>query len=192
MRSSNDHQTNRVSAHSRANQLVRLLWNVAYPLLFRPTPRFLNSWRVFLLRAFGAQLHQTAVVHASVKIWAPWNLRMDRGACLAPQVDCYNCAPIRIGAWAVISQYSYLCAGTHDHTSLDLPFIAGPISIGDQAWVCADVFVGPGVNVGDGAIVGARSSVYRNVPPWTIVAGNPAAFIRKRILAGGERCQPAS
>jgi putative colanic acid biosynthesis acetyltransferase WcaF len=135
-----------------------------------------------LLRAFGARIGQGAVIHPSVRIWAPWNLSMERFACLAPDVDCYSVAPIRLGEHATVSQYSYLCGASHDYTRLDLPLTPSPISIGAHAWVCADVFIGPGVTVGEGAVVGARSSVYRDVEPWTVAAGNPARFLKPRKL----------
>jgi len=102
--------------------------------------------------------------------------------CLADRVDCYCVAPIRIGAHATVSQYSYLCSASHDFEDPRMPLTTAPIVIGDQAWVCADVFVGPGLTIGPGAVVGARSSVYRDVAPWTVVGGNPARFIKKRVL----------
>jgi len=153
-------------------------------LAFRPSPRFLHSWRRGLLRLMGARIGPGANIHASVRIWAPWNLTMGRFACLAPHVDCYNVAPVTLGEHATVSQYSYLCGASHDYTSLALPLTPGPISIGAHAWICADVFVGPGVAVGEGAVVGARSSVYEDVKPWTVVGGNPARYLKPRILAG--------
>ncbi|MGA2326231.1 MAG: putative colanic acid biosynthesis acetyltransferase [Bryobacteraceae bacterium] len=110
---------------------------------------------------------------------------MEDCAALGPYVDCYNVAPVTLGARCVVSQYSYLCSATHDYTDLKLPLVAKPITIGPHAWVCADVFVGPGVTVGEGAVVAARSSVYRDVEPWTVVAGNPARFLKPRTLKDG-------
>lgn len=107
---------------------------------------------------------------------------MDEFSCLASDVDCYCVAPIRIGAHATVSQYSYLCGASHDYDSPCMPLTAAPITIEDQAWICADVFIGPGVVVGQGAVVGARASVFKNVEPWTVVGGNPAKFIKNRVL----------
>jgi len=163
-------------------RLKRALWSVVYVTLFRPSPKSCHFWRRWLLRTMGGQIDKGANIHPSVKIWAPWNLIMQRLSCLAPHVDCYNVASIELGEGATVSQYSYLCAATHDYSNLDLPLIAAPISIGKHAWVCADAFVGPGVHVGEGAVVGARSSVYKHVDPWVVVAGNPARFLKKRTL----------
>lgn len=122
------------------------------------------------------------MVYASVKIWAPWNLEMGAYACLGPQVDCYNQGKITIRANTTVSQKCYLCASSHDISDPLNKLLVKPIEIEDQAWVAADAFVGPGVHIGQGAVVGARSAVFRNVEPWTIVGGNPAVFIKPRIL----------
>ena len=103
-------------------------------------------------------------------------------ACLAPQVDCYNTAMVEIGEHATVSQKSYLCASSHDISDPNHSLIVAPIIIGSQAWVAADAFVGMGVTIGEGAVVGARAVVTKDVEPWTVVAGNPARFIKKREL----------
>ncbi|MHB8174815.1 MAG: putative colanic acid biosynthesis acetyltransferase [Nitrospirota bacterium] len=137
-----------------------------------------------MLWAFGARIGKGAHPHSSAKIWAPWNLEMGDHSCLGNRADCYNAAKIIIGAHATVSQYSYLCSASHDYERTDMPLITAPIVIGDGAWITADVFVAPGVTVGEGAVVGARSSVFKDVEPWTVVAGNPARFIKKREMKG--------
>ncbi|MCJ7544034.1 MAG: putative colanic acid biosynthesis acetyltransferase [Phycisphaerae bacterium] len=117
-----------------------------------------------------------------MSIWAPWNLRMADRSALGPHVDCYCLDTITLEERAIVSQYSYLCSASHDYTLRDLPTISAPITIRKDAWVCADVFIAPGVTVGEGAVVGARSSVFQDVAPWTVVAGNPARFLKPRVL----------
>ncbi len=107
---------------------------------------------------------------------------MDEGSCLADNTDCYCVGKIKIGKRSTVSQYSYLCGATHDYEHPLLPLVSAPIVIGDQVWITADVFVAPGVTIGDGAVVGARSSVFSDVEPWSVVAGNPARFIKRREL----------
>jgi putative colanic acid biosynthesis acetyltransferase WcaF len=131
---------------------------------------------------FGGRIETGAVIHPSVRIWAPWNLTMKHYACLAPFVDCYNVAPVSLGECCTVSQYAYICTATHDYTRKSMPLVSTPIRIGSHAWVCAGAFLGPGVNVGEGAVVGARSVVNRDVAPWAVVAGNPARFIKMRVL----------
>ena len=94
----------------------------------------------------------------------------------------YNLGPVTIGNKSTVSHRAHLCAGTHNYKDPSLPLLRLPIEIGAQAWVCADAFIGPSVHIGEGAIVGAASVVVRDVPAWTIVAGNPAKVIKPRIL----------
>jgi putative colanic acid biosynthesis acetyltransferase WcaF len=115
----------------------------------------------------------------------PWKLEMGDYSCLGDYVICYNVGGICIGAHSTISQYSYLCSSSHDYKHTNMPQIFAPIIIEDQVWICADVFVGPGVTVGQGAVVGARASVFKDVEPWTVVGGHPAKFIKKRVLIKG-------
>lgn len=106
-------------------------------------------------------------------------------SCLSEQVDCYCVDKIRIGAHATVSQYSFLCSASHDYTNPAMPLVTAPITIGERAWITADVFVAPGVCIGDGAVVLARSSVFRDVEPWVVVAGNPAHLVRRREMREG-------
>ncbi len=170
---------------SRKNQALRFLWTIVWTLLARPIPRNLcNGWKLFLLRCFGAKVHKKAEVYSSAQIYAPWNLEMHEYSCLAPHVDCYNPDRIIIKAHSTVSQKTYLCASSHDITRGDNPLITAPIVIEDQAWVAADAFIGMGVTIGQGAVVGARAAVFKDVEPWTIVGGNPAKYIKSREIRG--------
>lgn len=165
------------------NQIARFVWSIVWSILACPLPRSLgNRWKLFLLRVFGAKIHKKAVVYSSAKIYMPWNLEMEEYSCLSPDVDCYNAAKIKIGAHATVSQKAYLCTASHDITDKNHPLITAPIVIKDQAWVAADAFIGMGVTIGQGAVVGARACVFKDVEPWTVVGGNPARFIKKREI----------
>lgn len=171
------------NALGRKHQLVRLMWNVVWGIFARPLPRSMGSgWKRLLLRSFGAKIHPTAVVYSSTKVYYPANLIMERYACLASYVDCYNVALIKIGANTTVSQGACLCTASHDITNPLNPLITAPIAIEDQAWIGAKAFIGMGVTIGQGAVVGATASVYKHVKPWTVVGGNPAKFIKKRII----------
>lgn len=168
----------------RNHQIKRLLWQFVWLLFARPFPRRIaNTWKLFLLRCFGAKVHQTAVVYSSVRVYAPWNLEMHEFSCLADQVDCYNVDKIILGKHATVSQKTYLCTASHDVSKTFFPLITSPIILEAQSWVGADAFIGLGVTIGEGAIVGARASVFKNVEPWIIVGGNPAKLIKKRELS---------
>lgn len=167
----------------RRHQVVRLLWTLTWTVGARWLPRSVGSgWKRFLLRVFGAKMAKTAVVYSSAKVYYPANLIMDDYACLASDVDCYNVAPVHIGKFATVSQGAFLCTASHDITSPDNDLITAPIAVGDQAWVGAGAFVGMGVSVSEGAVVGARAAVFKSVEPWSVVGGNPAKFIKKRIM----------
>lgn len=171
------------NALSRKNQIVRLIWTVVWGLFARPLPRSVGSgWKRWLLRLFGAKIASTAIVYSSTKVYYPANLVMDDYSCLASDVDCYNVARIKIGANTTVSQGAYLCTASHDITDPLNHLITAPIIIEDQAWVGAKAFIGMGVTIGQGAVVGATASVYKNVEPWTVVGGNPAKFLKKRII----------
>lgn len=167
----------------RRHQIIRLLWGIVWGILVRPFPRSTGSgWKRFLLRAFGAKIDSTAIVYSSAKIYYPANLVMKRYSCLASNVNCYNVAPIQIGANSTISQGAYLCTASHDISNPTNPLIIAPINIHDQAWVASEAFVGMGVTIGQGAVVGARAAVFKDVEAWTVVGGNPAKFIKERII----------
>ncbi len=175
------------SPHGFGNKLARVLWGVVWLVLFRPTPKVFHGWRLLLLRTFGARIGRGVKVFPSTSIWAPWRLTMDEYATLSGEVDCYCVAPVRIGAHATVSQGAFLCTATHDVTDPNMRLITAAVVVEDQAWVCARAFVGPGVTIGQGAVLGAMGVAVKDIAPWTIAAGNPARVIGKRELDGGKR-----
>ena len=136
-----------------------------------------------MLRCFGATVGVKANPYPRCRIWAPWNLTMGAHSCLANDVDCYSVDKIVLGEFATVSQQAMLCTATHDYSAPDFRLVTRPIVIGPRAWVGARAFVGPGVNVGEGAVIGAMSAVFKEVEPWSVVAGNPARFLKQRQVA---------
>ncbi len=165
---------------STRNKLARAVWGVVWLLLYRPSPTLLHGWRRWLLRLFGAKIGRGAHPYPSAKIWAPWNLIMGERSCLSHHVDCYCVDRITLGAHSTVSQYSFLCTASHDYTDPAMLLTAAPITLGDWVWVTADVFVAPGVTLGDGAVITARSSVFHDIEPWMVAGGNPAQAIKPR------------
>ena len=168
--------------YTRRENLRRVLWALATPL-FRFSPRPCFAWRRGLLRLFGARVGRGVHVYPSTVVVMPWNLAMGEWSSLGEHVFIYDLGRVTVGARVTVSLRAHLCAGTHDARRADLPLVKPPITIGDQAWICADAFVGPGVTVGEGAIVGARAVAVKDVAAWTIVAGNPARPVGVRTLA---------
>ena len=169
---------------SLSNRLRRLLWGVVHTLLFRPSPRPMHAWRAMLLRLFGARLGAHVHVYPSVRVWAPWNVACADYVGIADGVELYSMARITIGARTTVSQGSYLCAGTHDYTDPSFQLLAEPITIGSNVWVCAQAFVGPGVAIGDRAVIGARSVVTKSMPEGMVCAGNPCRPLKPRAMKG--------
>jgi putative colanic acid biosynthesis acetyltransferase WcaF len=178
-----DVESNRASKkYSRAEMLLRLLWG-AGQILFRLSPRPCFGWRRFVLRCYGARVGKHVHIYNSARIYFPWNFVIGDWSAVGEDALVYNLGLVTLGARVTISHRVHLCAGTHDYTQPCLPLLKPPIKVHDQAWVCADAFVGPGVTVGQGAVVGARAVVTKDVDPWMVVAGNPARVIKKRALA---------
>lgn len=167
---------------SRSELLGRIMWETVGAPLMAFSPRQLWGVRRALLRIFGAHIGRDVHIYPSVKIAVPWNVRIGDFAAVGANAIIYSLGPIEIGARATISQYAHLCAGTHDYLSPTFDLLKPPIVIGADVWICANAFVGPGVRIGERAIVGACAVVTRDVDPATIMVGNPARFVRTRPM----------
>jgi putative colanic acid biosynthesis acetyltransferase WcaF len=175
-------QNRRARKYSLGEMTWRALWTIAQPL-FRFSPRRCFGWRRFLLRCFGAKIGRKVHVYASATIYFPWNLEVGDESAIGEHALIYNLGRVTIGPRATISHRAHLCAGTHDHMKADFPLLRPPITIGPDVWICAEAFVGPGVTIGEGAVVGARAVAMRDVRPWRVVIGNPARECRRREIA---------
>jgi putative colanic acid biosynthesis acetyltransferase WcaF len=162
-----------------SEQAGRIAWALVWPL-FALSPRPLWSWRRLLLRVFRARIGQSVHIYPSVRITIPWNLAIGDHAAVGDRAILYALGPISIGARATISQGAHLCAGSHEWRDPAMPLTKPPVVIGDEAWICADAFIGPGVTIGTRAIVGARAVAMSDVDAGSIVVGNPAREIRRR------------
>ncbi|MFO1066395.1 MAG: hypothetical protein U0892_21260 [Pirellulales bacterium] len=175
-----DIEANRASRKwTRTELLGRVLWAAVTPA-FRLSPRLCWGWRATLLRLFGAKIGRNVHIHPSVTIFVPWNLVVKENSSIGFEALIYNLGEIEIGSNSTISQRAHLCAGTHDYRDPAMPLMKPPIRIGSSVWVCADSFIGPGVSIGDRAIVGARAVVLKDAPSGTIVGGNPSRVLKKR------------
>src|SRR5690606_22132543 len=162
------------------NRIRRFVWNIIYTLFFRFSPIPFHGWRCFILRLFGAKIGKGVRVYPKVKIWAPWNLELDDYSSVANGSTLYYQGKIKVGFRTSVSQGVHLCAGTHDFTKYGFPLLTNPITIGDQAWIAAESFIHPGIIIGDGCVVGARSVVTKNMPDWMVCTGHPCKPIKIR------------
>ena len=167
----------------RKHQLLRFIWNIVWALCASWLPRSVGSgWKRTLLRLFGAKMGRNSQVYSSAAVYYPPNLVMGNNTCLAGDVICYNVAPIIIEDNVTVSQETFLCTASHNIEDSLHPLITAPIVLKDQAWVGARAFISMGVTIGQGAVVGASASVFKDVEPWTVVGGNPAKILKKRVL----------
>jgi putative colanic acid biosynthesis acetyltransferase WcaF len=177
---------NCTTPYPRREILLRWAWAAVQATVFRWSPRPMHGFRARLLRLFGADIPAPSqvVIFPTVRVMFPWNLALAPRSMVGPKVNLYNLALITLRRGANISQNCHLCAGTHDYARWSMPLITRPIEIGENAWLGADVFVGPGVRIGELCVVGARSVVVKDLPPHMVCAGNPCRPLKERKPPG--------
>ena len=165
----------------------RAIWRVAWSCV-KWLPKSCSPIRVLVLRLFGAHIGRRCMVCPHVKILIPWNIFFGNNVSLGEGANLYNFSPIHVGDHSIVSQRSFLCTGTHDYSLKSHPLMSLPITIGPRAWLCAECFIHPGVTIGEGAVIGARAVVAKDMPPWTVCAGNPCRALKPRVMTDqGER-----
>ena len=174
--------TKSITHWDRRTKIRRVLWEWFLKPIFLSLPRPCGRQRIALLRLMGARIGDNCLIEPGVNVLMPWNLSLASFIAIGRQVEIYNYALVEIDKMTVVSQYSYLCTGTHDYTHPHMPLIWKPIRIGSECWIAAGVFVGPGRTIGDGTVIGARAVVTRDMPPWTVCAGNPCKPLKPRVL----------
>lgn len=154
--------------------IIVQIWWIVQSTLFGMSPQFMYGWRRWLLRVFGAKIGKGVLIRPTARVTYPWKLVIGDYSWIGDQAELYNWADIRIGSNSVVSQRSYLCTGSHDMSKKNFPLNAKPILIADGVWVATDVFIAPGVSVEEGAVIGARSSVFSDIPERAVAYGYPA------------------
>ena len=172
------------TAISPETRMRRFFWGVIYNLFFRTTPRgprFFAIWRRWLLIRFDMD-GKYGTFYPSVKVWAPWTIKV--GCCVAidEEVNLYSVDKITIGSKVAISREAFICTASHDITKPNRPLVTAPITICEGVWIGARAIILPGVTIGEGAVVAAGAVVTKDVEPFTVVGGNPAKFIKHRLL----------
>jgi len=174
------HATALVHGLTPRQRLTETLWELIGQPLFRITFHNWYALRNRILRIFGADVHPSARIRPTARIAHPWQLKVGANTAIGDYAILYCLGPISIGRCCTVSQYSHLCDASHDFTRADMQLLTPGIAIDDDAWIAADTFVGPGVNVGQGAILGARASAFKDLKPWTIYGGDTAKELGKR------------
>ena len=171
--------------------LLGKLWGCVMNTLYRFSWRF-NGFRMMLLRLFGAKLRidkscplgRYVSFSPKARIAGPWNLTVGNLTSFAGSSWIYALDKITIGEKTCIGEHVKLLTGYHDISRWNFAFKTKPITIGSCVWIATGAMVLPGVTIGDGAVVAAGAVVTKDVEPWTVVGGNPAKFIKKRVISG--------
>lgn len=156
------------------------LWWLVQGTVFSCSPQFMYGWRRWLLKLFGAKIGKNVLIRPTVKVTYPWKVSIGDFSWIGDDVVLYSLGEIEIGHHTVISQRSYLCAASHDYAQPNFPIFAKKICIGNQVWIATDTFIAPGINIGEGALIGARSTVLHDMPAAMICVGYPAKPIKPR------------
>jgi putative colanic acid biosynthesis acetyltransferase WcaF len=172
-------------AFSFGNRLRRIAFQGCWSLLCRFTPRPLHGWRILILRCFGAKIVSPGYIYPNCRIWAPWNLVCADHVTVGDGAEIYNPVTMHLDSHVILSQQAYLCGATHDYNDPAFPLIAYPMHLGAYAWVCARASVGPGVNLGEGAVLGLGSVATKDLEPWSVYAGVPAVKVKERKRPAG-------
>ena len=168
---------------TRKERIKKKLWEFIWVITISWIPRGLFGWwRRLIYRMFGAEIHKTSSVHPSARVYMPWNLKMGPWSVIGSGANILNAAKFSMGQNCVVSERAYICTASHNIYSNAHEQIHKPIIMCDRSWVAAEAFVGMGVTIGEGAVVGARAAVFKDVDTWTVVGGNPATFIKKREI----------
>lgn len=158
--------------------IKRTLWSSFGSIIFKFTPRHLYFIRKVLLILFGAQIGKNTKIFPSAKIAHPWLLKIGDNSVISWNVNIYNLDKLVIGNGTIISQNVHLCGGTHDYKSHGFELIRSKITIGENVWIAADAFIGPGITIGSNSIIAARAVCTKDIEADSIVGGNPAKLIK--------------
>ncbi|WP_298946007.1 putative colanic acid biosynthesis acetyltransferase [uncultured Polaribacter sp.] len=164
------------------NAFVVQLWWIVQGIFFRMSPQFMYGFRRFLLRLFGAKIGKNVIIRPTVRVTYPWKVAIGDYSWIGDDVVLYSLGEIEIGKNVVISQKSYICAASHDYLQSDFPIFAKKNTIEDECWLATDVYIAPGITIGKGTVIGARSSVYKDIASNKVCVGNPAKIIRERKI----------
>lgn len=168
------------------NAIFVQLWWIVQTIFFKGSPQFAYGFRAWLLRCFGATIGIGTVIRPTVIITYPWKVEIGDHVWIGDNVVLYSLGEIIIEDHAVVSQNSYLCTGDHDYSRIDFPIRSQKITIKSESWVATDVYISPGVTIGKGAVIGARSSVFSDMPDGMICIGHPCKPIKKREFTTDE------
>lgn len=168
------------------SKVTTQLWWMIQATLFRWSPQFMFGWRVFLLRLFGAQIGTGVKIRSSVQVTYPWKVKIGDHVWIGDECVLYSLNNITIGSHVAVAHKVYFNTGGHHYDKLTFDIFGKPVVIEDECWITNDVYIAPGVTIGTGTIIAARSSVLKSLPAGKVCAGTPAKPIKDRPLSSAK------
>jgi putative colanic acid biosynthesis acetyltransferase WcaF len=159
-----------------------LLWWLVQAIAFPLSLHNAHGFRCWLLRLFGAKIGKGVLIRPTARFTYPWKIEIGDYSWIGDDVVLYSLDRITIGTQCVISQKSYLCTGSHDFRDVAFNLVTAPIVIGNGVWIAADCFIGCGVKIGANAAIGARSSVFSDIPEQQVAWGTPCRPRYPRVM----------
>lgn len=136
--------------------------------------------RNFFYRRSGLTLPRSSSVHWRAEFYHPGGIVIGANCIVGDTCFLDGRDGIRLGRNVNIGSHVSIYTRQHDVDDPDFAEVGGPVDVGDYAWIASHAVVLPGVSIGEGAVVAAASVVTKDVPPYTLVGGNPACVIRER------------
>ncbi|GAB1858084.1 putative colanic acid biosynthesis acetyltransferase [Flavobacteriaceae bacterium MHTCC 0001] len=163
-----------------ASKLKEMCWYIIKVLFFLSPLPYPKSFKVWLLKLFGAQVGVGLVIKPRVNIHFPWKLTIGNHVWIGEEVYILNFENVIIGDNVCISQRVFLCGGNHDYRIPNMPYRNGPIVLKSGCWVGAGVFVGPSVSVGEDTVITVGSIVTKNVESGVVSSIFPDSMVKER------------
>jgi putative colanic acid biosynthesis acetyltransferase WcaF len=162
--------------------VIVMLWWLLQAVIFPITLHNASGIRAALLRLFGAKIGKEVLIRPTARFTYPWKVEIGDYSWIGDDVVFYSLEHIRVGAHCIVSQKSYLCTGSHDIHDVTFQLQVAPIQIEHGAWVATDCFIAPGVTIGANAVIGARSSVFADMPAGQVCFGSPCKPRHARVM----------
>lgn len=161
-----------------ASRIREAAWVLVKWMFFQTAFPWPSCWRVFLLRCFGAKIGAGVVIRGGVNITFPWRFEVGDHVWIGEEVFILSLALVKLESSVCVSQRAFLCTGSHDYSLATFDLRTAPITLRRGAWVAAQAFVGPGVEIGEGSVLAAGSVAMATIAPGILARGNPAVTVK--------------
>jgi putative colanic acid biosynthesis acetyltransferase WcaF len=164
------------------SSFVWAIWHFLGAPLLRSNLLPISALKCIVLRLFGAKVGRGVYIKPGVNVKFPWHLEIGDYCWVGEGAWIDNLAPVTIGSHVCISQGVYLCTGNHDWKSPNMKLFLRPIILQNGCWIGAKATICPGVKVSTGSVIAVGSVLTKDIPSYQVWAGNPAHYVRDRIV----------